>query len=284
MSVFRWIGGAGRPEAGKAVMHPIERLRFVARASGADQRLLVQETAGALASFGFDPPGLVTACRQIVARHPTAGSLWWLASRALTAQEPVAEVWRAAAEIDDDPTVDELSHALPSDGTVGVLGWPGVVADALPRRGDVEVLVVDVLGEGSGLVRQLQRADVEAVDVAQAGLGAVAAGADLLLVEAAAVGPDALVAVAGSRAAAAVARHAGTPVWGVVPVGRLLPGRLWDTLTRRLDDQGDPWDLDEELVPLDLVDRLVGPAGPEPVADGLRRTDCPIAPELFRTV
>ena len=39
-----------------------------------------------------------------------------------------------------------------------------------------------------------------------------------------------------------------------------------------------------EAVPIDLVDRLVGPQGPEPVVDGLRRTDCPIAPELLRAV
>jgi hypothetical protein len=36
-------------------------------------------------------------------------------------------------------------------------------------------------------------------------------------------------------------------------------------------------------MPLDLVDRLCGPAGPEPVAAGLRRVDCPITPELFRS-
>jgi len=28
---------------------------------------------------------------------------------------------------------------------------------------------------------------------------------------------------------------------------------------------------------------LCGPAGPEPVADGLRRLDCPVAPELLRS-
>ena len=32
-------------------MHPIERLRYVARASGADQELLVRETAHALGAF-----------------------------------------------------------------------------------------------------------------------------------------------------------------------------------------------------------------------------------------
>ena len=35
---------------------------------------------------GFDPPGLVTACRRILDRHPLSGPLWWLAARVLTGQ------------------------------------------------------------------------------------------------------------------------------------------------------------------------------------------------------
>ena len=71
------------------------------------------------------------------------------------------------------------------------------------------------------------------------------------------------------------------PVWLVGGIGRLLPSRMWDALAARLDDD-EPWDADDEVVPLDLVDLLVGPAGPLPLADGLRRIDCPIAPELFK--
>ena len=40
-------------------MHPIERLRYVARSSGAPMSMLVRETAGALGGLGFDPAGLV---------------------------------------------------------------------------------------------------------------------------------------------------------------------------------------------------------------------------------
>jgi hypothetical protein len=65
-------------------------------------------------------------------------------------------------------------------------------------------------------------------------------------------------------------------------VGRLVPGRIWDCMVQRLDAACDPWDADEELVPLDLVDKVVGPDGPEDPADARRRTDCPIAPELFK--
>jgi hypothetical protein len=57
---------------------------------------------------------------------------------------------------------------------------------------------------------------------------------------------------------------------------------MWDGLRLRVEGAHDPWDAQEEIVPLDLVDRIAGPAGVETVADALRRTDCPVVPELFR--
>ncbi len=264
-------------------MHPIERLRYVARASGAEQGLLVRETAAALASLGIDQAGLVTACRRIVDRHVTSGPLWWLCARVLTSNDPRGEAWRCADEIGDDPTGDELAYALPEDATVCVLGWPELSGEALVRRGDCLALVVDALGEGSGLVRRLRRADAVAEEVPPSGLGAAVAASDVVLLEATAIGPGGFVAVAGSRAAAAVARHAGVPVWLVGGVGRVQAAPMWRALVKRCEDEGgDPWVEDDEVVSLDLVDRLCGPVGPEPVADGLRRADTPVAPELFR--
>jgi hypothetical protein len=262
-------------------VHPIERLRYVARASGAPQRALVQETAMALASFADDPQGLVTACRRIVSRQPSSGPLLWLAARVLTAGDPASEIWVAAGEMQADTTAAELAFALPADATVTLLGWPDEIAEALPRRGDIEVLAIDTGGEASGFVGRLWRSDVEASDVPQSGLGAAVAASDLVLLEAAAIGPSEFLAVSGSRAAAAVARHAEVPVWLVGGVGRLLPQRMWDGLRSRVEPS-EPWDVDDEVVPLDLIDRLVGPRGPEPVAEALRRIDCPVAPELFR--
>ncbi len=262
-------------------MHPIERLRYVARATGYPAGMVVEEAAQALASFTSDPQGLVTACRRLVSRQPSSAPLVWLCARVLTAGDPRAEIRDALAELEGDRTSAELSHALPDDASVLVLGWPELIAEALPRRGDLEVLVVDVLSEGSGLVRRLLHADVDAVDVPLAGLGAAAAQADLVLLEAGAVAPTEFLAVSGSRAAAAVARHAGVPVWLVAGVGRLLPERMWLPIRERvLGDE--TWDADDEAVPLDLVDRIVGPAGPQEVAEALRRTDWPVAPELFK--
>jgi hypothetical protein len=201
----------------------------------------------------------------------------------LTAGDPVAEAWRAAEEIEADRTARELAHALPDGVAVCVLGWPELVGDALPRRGDVRVLVVDALDEGTGLVRRLLASDVDAAEVPVAGLGAAAADVQVVLLEASAMGPDGLVAVAGSRAAAAVGRHAGAAVWAVAGVGRLLPARMWTALERRVDDgSAEPWELDDEVVPIDLVDEVVGPYGILPVDEALRRVDCPVAPELLR--
>ena len=254
-------------------MHPIERLRHVARADGAGPSLLVREAAGALASFGNDPPGMVTACRRLVERHPTVGPMWWLAARVLAAPEPVAAAWRAADELDGDTTAQSLAADLPDDATVVVIGWPEVVAEALRRRADLEVLVVDSAGLGSGLSHRLRGAGVDALDVMDAGLGPAVAEADLVLLEAGALGTDGFVAPVGSRAAAAVARLAGAPVWMVAGVGRALPPAMWDALVERFKaDQTEPWDRVDELVPVDLVDEVVG----------VRAPDCPVAPELLK--
>ncbi|HEY8093125.1 MAG TPA: hypothetical protein VID93_05060 [Acidimicrobiales bacterium] len=270
-------------------MHPIERLRHVARASGGDQAMVVRETAGALAGLGLDPAGLVTACRRIVERHPTSGPLWWLCARTLTAADPLGEAWRCVVAIEEDPTADELAMALPEDGTVCVVGgWPDLIAQALLRRGDVTVLAVDGQGDGVGdrrwgLAGRLRRLDVEVEEVGAGGLGAAAAAADLVLLEAEAIGPEAFVAPSGSLAAAAVGYCAEVPVWLVGGVGRLLPDRLWQSVVTRLGDAGEPWQVAHDVAPLTMVTALAGAGGPEPVADGLRRLDCPLAPELLRT-
>ena len=263
-------------------MHPIERLRHVARARGASQAAMVGETAAALRSFGRDPQGLVTACRRIVDRQPSSGPLWWLAARTLTAPDPISEAQRAAAEIEDDRTPRALADALPEEATVLLLGWPELVAGGLARRGDLEVLVCDVDGDGSSLVVRLLRADVDATDVLLGGLGSAAAAADVVVLETSAMGPGGFVGPNGSRAAASVARLAGAEVWLAAGIGRLLPERMFTALCDRTLSADSPWEDDLELVPLDLVDKVVGPAGLAAPADALRRTDCPVAPELLK--
>ncbi len=269
-------------------MHPIERLRYVARAGEDAPSMLVRESAAALASFSRDPAALVTACRRLVDRQSHAASVWWLAARVLVAAEPAREAWLAADEVDEDTTPVHLIDTLPADASVLVLGWPETIAPALARRGDLDVLVADSLDQGSGLVRRLERVGVTATLVDERGVGAAAASADVVLLEAMGLGGPfdsaTFSALSGSRAAASVARLAGRQVWLAAGVGRVLPGRLWDAYAARLDQLGDPWDNDLELVPLDLVDAVVGPSGMQSCEDTLRRADCPIAPELLKSL
>lgn len=277
-------------------MHPIERLRYVARSSGADERVLVHETAAALRGLRMEPADLVIACRRIVERHPSSGALWWLCSRVLTAPEPFAALSRLAEEVEDDPTPRQLAHLLPEEATVCVVGWPDLVADALSRRGDIRVLAVDSDGEAGGLVRRLQRADVEAEEVPPGAVAAAALASDLVLVEPFAVcaessagGGEAL-GTMGTRALASAAYCAEVPVWMVAGVGRRLPVATWTTLVERVGRGAaatDPWWSRHETFPIALATHVVDGIGVHDLTDlsatQLLAAECPVAHELLRS-
>jgi hypothetical protein len=265
-------------------MHPIEHLRYVARATGADPALVAREAAGALAEMTrMEPAGLLPACRRLIERHVTSGPMWWLSARMLGADDSREAARAAIAELDADRTDRHLASALPDSATVLLIGWPDICAAALRSRGDAEVLVVDSCGEGGPLVRRLRDTGNEATLVPESGVGPAAVVADLVIVEALAASPAGVLAVPGSMAAAAVAAYSLVPVWAVTGVGRVLPERLWDALAARLDDSADePWDRPSELVPAPLIGQVVGPDGPCETEEGLRASTCPAAPELFR--
>src|SRR4051794_9059233 len=118
--------------------------------------MLVRETAAALAAVGSEEAvGLVPACRRLIDRHLTAGPMWWLAARVLTAADPVAEAWVASDDIEHDATAAHLVRHLPDEATVTVVGWPSIVGHALRRRADLEVLIADAGGDGSALAHRL---------------------------------------------------------------------------------------------------------------------------------
>jgi hypothetical protein len=231
----------------------------------------------------IEPAGLVPACRRLVERHLTSGPIWWLSARILGADDQRTAARRAASELDEDETGRHLARALPESATVAVVGWPEYASHALRVRGDIEALVVDSGGDGAPLVRRLRDGGSEASLVPAGGVGAAAAVAELVLVEALAAGPSGVLAAPGSLPAAAVAAHLGASVWAVTGVGRVLPDRLWDALLAAFDGAGaEPWERDAELVPASLLTRVVGPDGEVGVAEGLAAATCPVAPELLR--
>ena len=265
-------------------MHPIEHLRYVARAQGADPASLVLETAHALGSMRFDPNGLVVACRRIVERHPFTGPLWWLCSNVLTSAEPFEAVHELAREIERDRTGGRLAAELPDDADVVTIGDPDVIGDGLVRRGDVRVLALDVGHTATSFVRRLERHDVDYEPIDAGAAGVVCRHADLVLVEALAVDRTRAVVPIGSSTLAAAAMAWGTPVWLVAGVGRRLPEQILDTMAATLDralDDLDPWDLDVEILPSSLLTDVVGPLGRQPMGPVAITAECPVAHELF---
>ncbi len=265
-------------------MHPIERLRYVARASGEGSSLLLREAAGALASFSDDPAALVTACRRLVDRQPHAASMWWLAARVLVSGDPHDEAWDAADLVESDPAPGQVGASVPEDATVVVLGWPERTVSGLHRRGDVRLLVVDALGDGSSLVRRLERSGADAELVDERGVAAAVRSADLLLLEALGLGPGGAVVVAGSDAAACVAAQAGVPTWVVAGVGTALPDAMWRSYLSALGlgpDDARMLDADLEVVSADLIGAVVGPGGVTDLATAVAAGGCPVAPELL---
>ena len=266
-------------------VHPIEHLRYVARAQGADPTALVEETAHALGSLHFDPSGLVVACRRIVERHPFTGALWWLCANVSTSAEPFEAVWELAEEIRSDPTGAELAAALADDAVVATIGDPDVVAAGLIRRGDVRVLALDAHHTATSFVRRLERYDVDVEPVEAGVAGLVCRHADVVLVEALAVDSGRAVVPAGSSTIAAAARTWGTDAWLVAGVGRRLPAGFVDAMVAKVDalaEEIDPWDLDVEVIPTSMFTHVVGPHGRVPMGPPAIVAECPMAPELLR--
>lgn len=264
-------------------MHPIERLRYLARSSGGDARVMVGETASALRGLGMDPAGLVVACRRIVERHPTSGPLWWLCAHVLTSADPYATARRLADEIDADATPEVLIGTLPTDSTICVIGWPDLVGEAVLRRGDVRVLAVDTDDQGSSFVRRLERAEVEAEVVDPSGVAAAVLAADVVLIEASAASPGELLVARGGRAAASVAYCSEVPVWAVVGVGRCLPEAGFLSLVERVADVRVPWQAEADVVALGLFSHVVTHDGLVEIVDAVLRPECPLAHELLRS-
>lgn len=266
-------------------MHPIEHLRYVARARGADASSLVREAATALASLRADHANLVIAGRRIVERHPEVGPLWWMCAHLLTSDDPTERAWEIADQIDRDPTARVVASALPDEATVLTIGWPELGGAGLMQRGDVHVLCADSRFEASGFLQRLERFDVSCEPLPAEALARAAAVADVVLVEAVAAGRQRVLAPVGSHVVAAVARSVEAPVWLVAGIGRRLPVEYVDAIADRVicRDEDSPWDGAIDDLPVGLVTQVVTEHGlTDDVAAGLRAA-CPFAPELLRT-
>jgi len=123
-------------------VHPIERLRYVARAGWGPPAVLAAEAAWALGDLALhEGAAVLPACRRLLDRHPGCGPLWWVAARMLTAGDAVEEAERCADALEADPTSELLAEDLCGDRRAVRHGGVGEVAGA-----DVVVIEVDALG------------------------------------------------------------------------------------------------------------------------------------------
>ena len=262
-------------------MHPIERLRYVARADGAGPALLVRETALALCDMEFDPQSLLLACRRIVERHPTMAQLWWLCANVVTAPEPFVRARELAREIERDDTPHHLDDALVDDARVVIVGWPFTTVKCLAQRGDASMLVVDSHGEGEALVDRLHDAEIAAELVPFECLAAAVRESDVVVIEALACGPRQVLAVGGSHGVVEIARTLGKPVWLVAGAGTRLAEPLWRGMVTALGLESD-WHVGLDVVDLQRFDCVVGPRGLQDDVRTPLEPECPPATELLR--
>ena len=257
----------------RRVVHPIEQLRYVARASGSDASLLVSEAASALGMFRDDRNALLAGCRSLLARQPGVGPLWWMCSQLLADHDVASAVRMVVREIELDPTPRDLSESLPSSATVVVAGWPDSVVRALAIRADVRVLVVDVDDQARALVRRLERSDVDAEAVEPSHFAGAVEAANVVLVEAGAMGSSECLTDVGGMTLAALAKVSSTPCWLVAGVGRLLPEVYFTEIIERVSDDRIPSFVAEfEVVSRTMFSRTIS-----------AHADCPVLPELLNS-
>ena len=144
-------------------MHPMEYLRHVAGARGANARDLVHESAWALGAMASDPQALVLIVRRLVDKHPTCAPLWWLGAHTLTALDPAAHVRAVMDDYLDDPTesyvIDFLAQADEHVVIVEALGCGASdgVTEVMVAEDDADAIerAVVVVRRGTVLPRDL---------------------------------------------------------------------------------------------------------------------------------
>jgi hypothetical protein len=281
-------------------VHPIERLRYVARSSG-DPSELAQEAAEALAALSGDPRALLTASRRLLDAHPECGPLWWLAARLLCAVDPARVAEESREQLSGDVTAEELASSLPGAAIV-VTAPSRLVLDALSLRPDCTARLVGPPAALRPALRLLADDVAEVAGYAPSECGGALRGATVLLVEALAASPSGVLASAGSAALLRRAAASEVACWLVAGHGRVLPAALFEACATRAlrgrrtgerlaPDRFGLLGLDEPAVHAGDIERVAADAfsaavtsfGPLAPTPALAEAGCPAPAELTRS-
>jgi hypothetical protein len=260
-------------------VHPIERLRWIARTYDEATTTLAAEAAWTISELAAeDPAAVVTACRRLVESHVTAGPLWWVAASLLVSPDPSSAARIAVDELLADATADlladELNERLTGDAVLVVVCPAETVLEALSQLPSATVRVVGSPHTRRAVVRAFEAVVSDASGWESDEAAQAVDGATVVLLEALAAGPVGLLVAAGSQKLVEAAHEASVPVWAVVGVGRVIDAQLLEEMRRRAGEQ-------IELVDPGDIEAVLGPSGIATPVDGLGRKPCPPAPELL---
>lgn len=265
--------------------NPFERLRALARRPDHDADTwgddLACEAASALMSLAGDP-GLVVACRRMLAHHPASATLWWVLAHVLAAPDPQVAARKCREQLDGDRTADRLAAALPlqDDGQrLGVVGWGRAPDNAIAERADIDAVAIKIAGTDPTWSLRGRATDrpirvVEPWECSTQGLS-------LLLIPAVAY-DDRVVIVPDGVGDLLWEIGDDVAVWVVGGVGRSLPRQLIDAMVRSATQCDTDAQVQLETLAFERIERIVGPRGAEPPAEAVMGFSCPLPAELLR--
>lgn len=113
-------------------MHPIERLRYVARAGQAPDRILIPESMSALGAFCGDDNAMLVALRQLIGRLGESPGMLCLGANILHSLDSCEAGWEFADRLAEDRTADiaetvAIAEAGGTDVIDSIASGPGQV-------------------------------------------------------------------------------------------------------------------------------------------------------------
>lgn len=261
-------------------MHPIERLRFIARAVDESAVALAAEAAWTLGELGSeDPAAVVTASKRLLERQPSCGPLWWVCAGVIRAADATEAAHQLADELFSDPVPDELGRALratcASSDAVSALPPLDTLRAALERHPH-EVRVIAPYRRLRSELRLLAgaRGDVGGYDPSDA--AAALTGSVVLLVEPALASARGLMLERWGAGVIATAIRHEVPVWAVLPTGRVVDSSVAEA-ARRLSS-GEMTEVAAE----DVTAAVSSAGGLSSFAGAISANASPPPPELAR--
>lgn len=267
-------------------MHPIERLRWIARAQGESASTIASEAAWTLGELGMtEPAAVLTASRRLVERHPECGPLWWACAQLIAAEDPYEAAGKVSQALVGDAAAVSLARALrrevASSDVVVACVPSDLLRSACNQRRLGGIRLVASYGELRSEIRSFTQGadDVTGYEI-EDGEEAFG-GASVLCVEPLLASSRGLVVQTGVADVIRMAIDQKVPVWALLAAGRVLPPSIARAAVDLAEAAPPSYGLDLEVVEPAAFAVAVDEEGDSPEVDGaLGRVTCPTTPEL----